>query len=130
MHVRLKTDARHPNRITNAILPVDDELLRNDMNDFSIRRKCNPLCIFNQPVDICLRDLIFRSTDCNDTAALKTLNMISGNTHNHRLNFDTRAGLRLGYRALYRAHSFIDIRYDAARQPIGSTSSDTEYVKS
>src|ERR1700690_2099604 len=100
------------------------------MNDSSVGRKRNPFCIFNQPVNICLRDLIFRSADCNDTAALETLNMISGNTDNNRLYFDTRTGLRLGDRALYRTHRLIDIRHYTARQSVGSTSSDTENVES
>jgi len=60
-------------------LSINNKLLRNDVNNFSVERKCNALCVFDQSINIFLRDFILRSADTDDTPALKALDVIARN---------------------------------------------------
>ncbi|OQA59646.1 MAG: hypothetical protein BWY40_01109 [bacterium ADurb.Bin270] len=73
MNFRFQANPAHSNRILHAILIIDDELLRNHVNDFAIKRDRNRLCGIYHPIDIGRTD--FPVFDGNYTMTVDSLDM-------------------------------------------------------
>ncbi len=57
VYVRLETLCGHADRIVNPVLPVDDELTRDDMQQFELRGDVDRFRCFDDAIDILARDL-------------------------------------------------------------------------
>ncbi len=57
MNPRLQPNARHPNRLPNPLLLIDNKLLRQDMDNFLVSRDCHRPCGIDHPIDIGMGDL-------------------------------------------------------------------------
>ena len=129
MNNRFHTYSGHSNGIINSILSVNNELLRNDMDYFSIQRKCNSLSVFNQPVNIFLCNFILRSADAYNSSALKTLDMIAGDAHSYRTDFYTGLLFSVLYSSLNRAYRFFNVCHHTACQTFRGAFANTEYFE-
>ena len=127
MHNCFHSDAGHSDWIVNTVLTIYDILLRNHVNNFSIQRQGNALRIFNQSIDIFLRDFIFRPADTDDAAALKTLNVVASDADCHRTDFDPRLLFGILHGNLNRSDGLFNVRHDPARQPVRWASPYTQY---
>ena len=104
--LRLKPHSGHPNRLTNAVLTVDDEFLRDNMENFSIRGDGERLRRVDDSRNVVSGDFFVFYGD--DTVAVQALDVGPGNAHvhggglapGHELGFADRLGDAL-HGALY-----------------------------
>ena len=106
----------HSNGIINSILSINNKLLRDHVNNFSVEWKRDSFCVFDQPINVFLSDFILRSADADNAATLKALDMIARDAN--RYGSDLHSGLLFGilHRCLNGANSFFNVRYHTARQ--------------
>ena len=117
MNVGLHAHTGHTEWVIDAILSIDDELLRDDVNDLSVGRKCDTLRILDEAVDIGLRHFMVRPADANHAAALEALNMVAGNADHHRLDIHTRLRARLIHCGTDRPDRSVDVCHYPAHHP-------------
>ena len=128
MHAGFHADAAHPERIVYAVLAVHDELLRDDMDDFSVRREGEALRVLDQPVDVGLGDFVLRAADAHHPAALEALDVIARDPDDRTLNMHPRLRLRLRNRGGDRVRGPVDVRDHAAVHAVRGASTHSKDV--
>ena len=73
MHLGFQTDAGHAQRFFNAVLIVDDIVLRQNMEHFAVHRDRHGFGRINHPVEIALRHLFI--FDGDDAVAVERFDM-------------------------------------------------------
>src|SRR5690606_20839570 len=111
MHLDLELHAAHAVRLAYILLAVDDEFLRQDMQDLLIRRQRNGACRFDHAVDIGLR--YFRILDLHHAVRIQALDMAAGDAGEHRGDFAVRHQFGFFERALDRLHGGINVDHHA-----------------
>ena len=99
MHPRLEAYTRHANRLMDSLLLIDDEFLRQYMQNFAVGRNRYSLRRIDHPVDITLRHLAI--LDCHDPVRIQAVDVAACNPGKHRMNLASGHQLRLFDRTLY-----------------------------
>ena len=121
-----QANTRHTDRLVDAVLSVDDELLRYDMQNFAVTRQMDFFRVVHQAHDIVCADLAIGIADRYYATRLERLDVITRNAYDNLTDLD--AGLRFSFRDRFldRADSLINVGHHAARQSIGRRMADAE----
>src|SRR6185503_8793008 len=114
MHLGFETNARHADRLANAFLRVDDEFLRQHVNDALIGRDGDGARGVDDALDVAGADLFVANRD--DAVRVQAADVAARDTRQHAV--DLAAGHELGFLdgALDRLHGRLDVDDDAALQ--------------
>ena len=126
MDVRLEPDPAHPDGVGHAVLPVDDELLRDDVEDPPVGGHRDVLRVFEQAVHVVLRDLARAAGD--HAAALEALDVVARDADVDAVRLDAGGALGLADRLLHGRHGLVDVDDDAAVEPFGERDADAEHI--
>ncbi len=113
--LRFEPHARHADGLADAVLRVDDEFLRQDVQDLLVRGNRHGARRVDHALDVALRD--FLVADRDDAVRIQAAHVAAGDAGEHGMNLAT--GHQLGFldRALDRLHRRVDVDDDAALQP-------------
>jgi hypothetical protein len=73
--VHLEACPRHPDGRADAVLLVDDEVLRQDVEDFTAGGQRNGFRRVDRPADVLARDLAVLAGNGNDAPAVEALDV-------------------------------------------------------
>ena len=90
MEIGLELAAEHSLRMTDTHLVVNDVFLRDDIDDLLSRRHVQLERILTQFLDFLVGDLHIRVVTHQHATVLFALDVVTGNTHVHRLDIDIR----------------------------------------
>src|SRR5690349_7984235 len=126
MDLRLKSDARHADRLVDAVLTIYDVFLRYDMQDLPIGWQRDLPRFVEQAVDIPMHDLAIGIRDRHDASCHQRLDVVAGYADDDFPDLD--AGLRLSFcsGSLDGFDGLLDVRHDAASQPVSRYGADAE----
>ena len=85
------------------------------MKNLAVGRKSDLFRVFDQPVHIGLGNLLFGSADGHNTAALKTLNMVAGNSGHNGLDLHSGLGFGIKHGRFDRLNGPFNMRDHSAR---------------
>jgi hypothetical protein len=124
VHPRLQAHAAHADGLADALLVVDDEFLRQDVQDLLVRRDRHRAGGVDDPVDVRLHHLVL--LDGGDAVGVQAADMAAGDAGMHRV--DLAAGHQLGLldRALDGLHRGLDIHDDALLQAVRRMRADAD----
>ena len=107
VHLGLQAHAGHAERLADAFLRVDDEFLRQDVQDLLVGRDRHRLRRVDHAVDVAGCD--FLVADRDDAVRVQAAHVAAGDAGVHRV--DLAAGHQLGFfdRALDRLHGRVDV---------------------
>ena len=77
VHVRLEPRRGHAQRIVDPVLPVDDELARDDVQDLQLARDVDRLRGLDDAVDVLAGDLLVLAGDGDDAARVDGADVIA-----------------------------------------------------
>src|SRR5438552_16993470 len=97
MDVDFETCADHAKRIADPILVVNSEFLRQDVNDFAVRRERDGARRFDAPPAVIAVDLAGPGWNRCHTTAIETLDVRPGQPDVDGLHLAACHGLCLGY---------------------------------
>src|SRR5688572_5606338 len=109
MAIHLQPRAQEAKRITNTVLAINDKLLGQDVNNFTVSRQRHCLCRFNHPPNVFFGDLTVVSVDSDCTAAVKALYMHTGKAHKHGLDRSPGSFFSVFDSLLYGTDSSIEV---------------------
>ena len=114
VHLGLEAHARHADRIADALLAVDDELLRQHVQDLLVGGDGDRLGRIDHVLDVAVGDL--RSRIADHAVGVEAAHVAAGDAGVHRV--DLAAGHELGFlhRALDRLHRRLDVDHHAFLQ--------------
>ena len=114
VHLRFQAHARHADRLADAFLAVDQEFLRQDVQDLLVGRNRDRARRVDDALDVFRRH--FFVADRDDAVRVQAAHVAAGDARVHRV--DLAAGHQLGFfdRALDRLHRRLDVHDDAALQ--------------
>ena len=110
VHLGLQPHAGHANRFAYPLLVIDQELLRQDVQDFLVCRYRDGACRIDHPVDIVGTDLLI--PDCHDAMRIQAADMAAGDSGIHGVNIATGHQLGRLDRPLDRMHGGFDVDDD------------------
>ena len=106
-----KPHAAHAHRFTHVFLAVDDEFLRQDMQDLLIHRDVDGACGLDHAINVKLRNLaIF---DGDHAVRVEAFDVRTGNTGDDVTNFHVRHQFSLFQRALNTGDRGFDVDHYA-----------------
>ena len=114
VHLGLEPHPGHADRVTDAFLAVDDELLRQHVQDLLIRRDRHRLGGIDHVVDIPVAHLLVAHT--HDAVGVEAAHVAAGDAGEHRVDLAARHELCFLHRALDRLHRGFDVHDDALFQ--------------
>ena len=114
VHLGLEAHARHADRVADAFLAVDDEFLRQYVQDLLVRGDGHRLGRIDHVLDVAVGDFLVAHAD--DAVRVEAAHMAAGDAGEHRV--DLAAGHELGLldRALDGLHRGLDVDHDAFLQ--------------
>ena len=127
MHLDLEAHTAHANRLADAILAIDHELLRQDMQNFLLGGDRHGARCFDHAIDIARAD--FLVLDGHHPVGVEAADMATGNTGVHILH------LAIGHQLDFlddfgnRLHRVFDIDNDAARQTTRLLRPDAQHIE-
>src|SRR5437867_2447681 len=129
MDVGFKTRAKHPDRIADALLIIDDEFLRKDVNDLAVGRKRNGPRRLDDATHVFTVDLARACGNRGHATAVEASDVWSGETDVHHLDFAARH--RFGFtNALFnRFGGCFNTDDSAALQSPGFCKAETDRLK-
>ena len=107
VHARLQAHPGHTDGLFDTFLTVDDEFLRQDVQDFLVRGNRHRARGIDNPVHVGGGDLFVADSD--DTVRIQTANMAARNPGEHRVDLATGHQLRLFHRTLNRLNRRLDV---------------------
>ena len=115
VHLGFEPHARHADRIADAFLAVDDEFLRQHVQNLLVGGDRDRLGRVDHVLDIAVRDLLVADRD--DAVGVEAAHVAAGDAGVDRV--DLAAGHQLGLfdRALDRLHGRLDIDHHAFLRP-------------
>ena len=124
MHLGFEPHARHADRLADAFLRVDDEFLRQHVDDALIGRDRDGARRVDDALDVAGADLFVANRD--DAVRVQAADVAAGDARQHAV--DLAAGHELGFldRALDRLHRRLDVDDDAALQPARRIRADAD----
>src|SRR5215469_4801393 len=114
VHLGLEAHPRHADRVTDPFLAVDDELLRQHVQDLLIRRNRHRLGSIDHVLDIPVAHLLVAHT--HDSVGVEATHVAAGNAGEHRVDLAAGHELCLLHGALDRLHRGFDVDHDALLQ--------------
>jgi hypothetical protein len=124
VHLRFQADTGHADGLFDALLVIDDEFLRQDVNDLLIGRyRYRPRGI-DDPIDVARRHLFVPDRD--DAVGVEAADVIAGDAGIHRVDLAAGHQLRFLDGALNRLHRGLDVDDDAFLQAPGWMNADTD----
>ena len=114
VHVDFEPRAGHPLGSTDAVLLVDDKILRKHMQDLASRRKRDRLRRFDRSSYIVARHFAVLAGNRDDTAAVETLDVRTRQCDVHEVDLDAAHQLGFFDLLLDRLHRRLEIDNDAA----------------
>ena len=125
VHARFQAHARHANGLADAVLAVDDVLLRQRVKNLLVSGNRDCPGSFQHPLLVALGDLAV--LDFDDAVRVEATHMAAGNPDRHRL--DLAASHQLGFfdRTLHRLHRGIDVDHHAALQAARGVRTQTDH---
>ncbi len=124
--VGLEPDAAHADRVGDAVLAVDDELLGQHVQDLAVGRHGHVLGVLQQAEHVVAVDLAARDRD--HAAALEALDVVAGDADDDRLGLDARGVLGRRDRLFDGLDGLVDVDDDAAVEPFGLGDADAADV--
>ena len=109
VHVDLEPRARHPDRRADAVLLVDDEVLRQHVQDLATGRQADRLGRLDRPPHVIARDLAALARNGNHAAAVEALDVGARHRQVHRVDLDAGHQLGLVHRLLDRVDGGLEI---------------------
>ena len=111
VHLGLEAHARHADGVADAFLAVDDEFLRQHVQDLLVGGNRHGLGGVDHMLDVAVGDLAV--ADGHDAVGVEAAHMAAGDAGEHRV--DLAPGHELGFldRALDRLHRGLDVDHDA-----------------
>ena len=114
MHFHFQTHTAHTQGLTHIFLAVDNEFLRQDVQDLLISRNIHGARSFNHALYIGLRH--FFVFNRHHAVRIDALDVTAGNPGIHLANFAIRHQLRFFQGTLNRIHRRFDIHHHALLQ--------------
>ena len=127
MHFHFEPHARHADRFAHVFLPVDDEFLRQDMENLLIHRDVDRARSLNHAIDIELRH--FFILDCHHTVRIETLDVRTGDPRQHVFDLHIRHQLGFFQRALNTGDGGFNIDHHAFLQPLRRVLTKPQYFQ-
>jgi hypothetical protein len=124
VHLRLEAHAGHADRLADALLVIDQELLRDDVQDLLVGRDGNGARGVDDALDVAGRDLALANRD--DAVRVQAAHVAAGDA---RVDVaDLAAGHQLGFldRALDRQHGGLDVDHHALLQAARGMAADAD----
>jgi hypothetical protein len=112
--VHLEPRPGHADGHADAVLLVDDEVLRQHVQDLAAGRQADGLGGVDRPPHVVARDLAGLAGDGDHPAAVEALDVRPGHRQVDGVDLDAGHELGLVDRALYRVHRRLEIDDDAA----------------
>ncbi len=119
VEIGLEPNARHADRVFNALLVVHDEFLRKHMDDPVTGRERELVHVQDQPVQVLLADFLFKAVAVNDAAVLHALDVLAGNANVHLADINVGLVGCIGNRRFDGHYGFIDIGHHTAQNAKG-----------
>ena len=107
VHLGLETHTRHADRLADAFLMIDDEFLREDVQDLLVRGNRHGPRGIDHAVDVAGRYLLV--ADRHDAVRVEAPHMTACDPGEHRVDLAARHQLGFLDRALDRLHGRIDV---------------------
>ncbi len=107
MHFRLQAHAGHADRLADAFLVIDQELLRQDVQDLLIGRNGDGARRIDDAIDVARTDLFVANGD--DAVRVQAAHMAARDTGIDGVNIAASHEFGLLDGALYRVHGGLDI---------------------
>src|SRR5690606_22998011 len=95
--------------IGHAVLPVDDELLRDHVQDLAVGGHGYMGGVFEQSLHVALRDLVVAVGDGDDAAALEALHMVSRDADDDALDGHVGGAFGLLHGGTHGGHRLVDV---------------------
>src|SRR4029453_19005192 len=95
VHLGFEAHARHADRILHAILVVDDEALRDDVDDLAVHGDGHRLGRFDDALDVGGGDLFVTARHGDHAARVDGADVIAGDAREHALHRHAGHALRL-----------------------------------
>ena len=114
-----QADAHHADGVLDAALLVDDELLRDDVQDLAVHGDHDGLGRVDDAVHVFLGDLAVLAGDGNDAAGVDALDVAPGHAGVHPVHLAARHELRRLDGVLDGLHGGLDVDDDAPAQAAG-----------
>src|SRR5512138_2195182 len=124
--VDLELDAAHADRVLDAVLVVDDELLGDDVDDVPVRRDGDGLGLVDDAADVLAGDLPVLARDGDDAAAVEALDVGPGDAEEGRADLDPGHELRLFLGLLDGRGRRLEVDDDALAQAVGVGRADAD----
>ena len=112
VHLGLQPDAGHADRVVDALLVVDQELLGQHVQDPLIGRDRDRLGRLDHALDVLGLDVAFPDRD--DAVAVQALDVGAGDPGEHRADLDAGHALGLADRAADGVDRGVDVDHDPA----------------
>src|SRR5207247_5419831 len=114
VHIDFEPRAGHPDGRADAVLLVDDEVLRQHVQDFASGRQRYRLGGIDRAADVLARDLAILARDRDDAAAVEALDVRARQREVDRVDLDAGHHLGLVDRFLDRIDRRLEVDDDAA----------------
>ena len=129
MHLNLQTHSGHPHRVGDAVLIVDDELLRNHVYDLPVDGQRQGLGGVDRPLHILRGDLVIVAGNPHHPLAVDAADMVTGDPHKHRFHLQAGHLLRFRHRRLDGGHRLINVHHHPFAQAVGGRTADPHHVE-
>src|SRR5687768_1523258 len=124
MNFRFQAHAGHPQGFSDAILVVDDIVLRQHVEHVAVHRDRHRSGGIDDSFQIALRDFLVFHRDY--AVAIERFDVATGNAREHRMHLAPRHKARLLDGLLDRVHGALDVDDHALAQPLGGVGSHAD----
>ena len=128
VHLDLEPHPRHPDGLADAVLLVDDERLREHVNDLAVLRQVDGPRGVDGALDVDHRDFAVLVADGDDAAAVDAPDVAAGDARVHARHFDPGHLLGLAHGLADRLHGRVDVHDDPLAQATGRRRADSHHV--
>lgn len=126
MDAGLEADARHADRLLDAVLIVDDVLLRQHVEDLAVALELDRLRLVEDALHVVGGDLA--ALDADEAVLVEPADVAAGDADVDRVDLDARHRLGLLDGSLDRLDGRLDVHDDALLQALRRDGTDTDDV--
>jgi len=120
--------AAHPDRVLDPVLVVDDELLRDHVDDLAIGGDRDRLGGLHHAVDVGGTDLVVLAGDRDHAAAVDRADVVAGDPGGDALHRKPGHALGLVHGALDAGHGLLEVHHHAAAQTLAGGVADSDHA--
>ena len=128
MNERLETGAIHSNGLSNAVLAVHNEFLRQPADDLPARRQRHRAGRIYGPLNIVLGDLLVRPRDRDDAVLVLAAQVLAREIYRRHLDIEPAHSLGLAHRSADRFGNRLGRSDYAATQALRFCFADTHNI--